>query len=102
MNTFQNFILLFLLAVISSCTGEYDEDIANVLQNKNKEKSIAISGTITSEYKKQKIFISRSLDFTELYLSSESGFEKRQELLINSSVGGAKVSVEVAGENYEG
>lgn len=102
MKTLYKYVyLLFLTAIISSCTGTYDEDIANVLQQKNAEKTIAISGTITSEYKKQKIFISRSLDFTELYLSSESGFEKRKKLLINSSVGGAKVYVEVAGEKYE-
>ncbi|MBR4688918.1 MAG: DUF4249 family protein [Bacteroidales bacterium] len=94
-------ILLILTAFLSSCTGEYDEDISNVLQNKNTEKSISISGTITSEYRKQKIFIFRTMDFSELYLSSDSDLEKRKELKKNRNVRGAKVFVEVAGKKYE-
>ena len=101
MKHFKYSSLLFLIAILSSCTGEYDEDIANVLQEKITEKSIAISGTITSEYRQHEIFISRSLDFSELYLSSESDFEKRKKILENKSVRGAKVYVEVAGEKYE-
>ena len=94
-------ILLILTAFLSSCTGEYDEDISNVLQNKNTEKSISISGTITSEYRKQKIFISRTMNFSELYLSSDSGLKKRIELKKNRNVCGAKVYVEIVGEKYE-
>ena len=92
---------LFLMVFISSCTGNYDEDISNVLQNKNTEKSISITGTITSEYRKQKIFISRTMNFSELYLSSDSGLKKRIELRKNRNVRGAKVYVEIAGEKYE-
>ncbi len=101
-NTRLGFLKIFLLLIaFTSCTGEYDEEMANVLQHKDNEKSIAISGRITSDYKQQTIFISRSMDFSELFLSSESDSKKRQELIKNRSVRGAKVSVEVAGKKYE-
>ncbi|MBO7055497.1 MAG: DUF4249 family protein [Bacteroidales bacterium] len=94
-------IFLLLTAFISSCTGEHDEDISNVIQHKNSEKTIAISGIITSEYSKQTIVVSRSIDFSELYLSSDGDPNKFKDASSNKRVSGAKVSVEVAGKKYE-
>lgn len=101
MKPFQYSTLLFLIAFLSSCTGAYDEDIANVLQQKNAEKTITISGIITSEYKQQTIIVSRSVDFSELYVSSDISPEQIKDTLLHRRVGGAKVSVEVAGKKYE-
>ena len=95
------FTFLLLIAFLSSCTGEYDEDIANVIQNKDSEKSIAITGVITSEYKRQTIVVSRSLEFSELYASSNVDQKKINDIFVNRRVSGAKVYVEVAGKKYE-
>ena len=100
MKSFQYSIFLLLIA-FTSCTGEYDEDISNVIQRKNSEKTIAISGIITSEYSKQTIVVSRSIDFSELYLSSDGNPNKFKDASSNKRVCGAKVSVEVAGKKYE-
>ena len=101
MNSFKYSTLLFLTALISSCTGAYDEDIANVLQQKNAEKTITISGIITSEYKQQTIIVSRSVDFNELYVSSDISSKQIKNILTHRRVDGAKVYVEVAGKKYE-
>jgi len=93
--------LLILVAFLSSCSDWYEEDIANVLQHKENEKTIAISGIITSEYSKQTIVVSRSIDFMELYVSSGGDSKKIKDTLTHRRVGGAKVYVEVAGKKYE-
>lgn len=101
MKRFHYFALLLLIAFLSSCTGEYDEDISNVIQQKNAEKSIAITGVITSEYKRQTIIVSRSMEFSELYPSSGVDYEKLNDAFVNRRINGAKVYVEVAGKKYE-
>lgn len=100
MKSFQYSIFLLLIA-FTSCTGEYDEDISNVIQRKDSEKTIAIEGTITSEYKKHTIVVSRTIDYGELYLSSDNDSKKIRDILMNKSVSGANVYVEVAGVKYE-
>ena len=92
---------LLVIAFLSSCTGEYDEDIANVIKNKDSEKSIAITGIINSEYKQQTIVVSRSLEFSELYASTGVDPQKLNDSFVNRRVSGAKVYVEVAGKKYE-
>jgi len=94
-------ILLFLITFLSSCTGWYDEDITNVLQHKENEKPIAISGLITSDYKQHKVFVSRSIDFIETYVSSSGKTKRIKDTLLHRRVGGAKVYVEVTGKKYE-
>ena len=100
MKSFQYSIFLFLIAFLSSCTGEYDEDISNIIRHKNSEKTIAITGMLTSDYKQQTIFVSHSMDFCELYVSNNDS-KKAKDILLHRRVGGAKVSVEVAGKKFE-
>ena len=101
MNSFKYSTLLFLTALISSCTGEYDEDISNIIQQKNAEKTVSISGIITSDYKRQSIIVSRTVDLSELYLSSDISPKQIKNILTHRRVGGAKVYVEIAGKKYE-
>lgn len=92
---------LLVIAFLSSCTGEYDEDISNVIKNKDSEKSIAITGIVTSKYSKQRIIISRSMEFSELYQFSGTDPQKIEDAYTHRRVSGAKVYVEVAGKKYE-
>ena len=92
---------LLVIAFLSSCTGEYDEDISNVIQRKDSEKSIAITGIVTSKYSKQRIIISRSMEFSELYQFSGTDPQKIEYAYTHRRVSGAKVYVEVAGKKYE-
>lgn len=100
MKSFQYSIFLLLIAFIS-CTGEYDEDISNIIQQKNAKKTVSIAGIITSDYKRQTIIVSRTVDLSELYLSSDISSKQIKNTLTHRRVGGAKVSVEVAGKKYE-
>ena len=101
MKSFQYSILLFLITFLSSCTGEYDEDISNIIRHKNSEKTISITGIITSDNKRQTIIVSRTVELSELYLSSDISPKQIKNILTHRRVGGAKVYVEVAGEKYE-
>ncbi len=101
MKPFQYSTFLFLIAFLSSCTDWYEEDLSNVIKRKDVQKTIAIEGTITSEYKKHTIVVSRTIDYNELYLSSNTDLKKIKDTLINRTIGGAKVYVEIAGKKYE-
>ncbi len=101
MNSFKYSIFLFLIAFLSSCTGEYDEDISNIIRHKNSEKTISITGIITSDYKRQTIIVSRTVELSELYLSSDISPKQIKNILTHRRVGGAKVYAEVAGKKYE-
>ena len=101
MKLFKYSTFLILIAFLSSCTDWYEEDLSNVIKRKDVQKTIAIEGTITSEYKKHTIVVSRTIDYDELYLSSDSDSKKIRDILMNKSVSGAKVYVEVAGVKYE-
>ena len=101
MKHFQYFTFLLLMAFLSSCTGEYDEDISNIIQQKDSQKTISITGIITSDYKRQTIIVSRTVEFSELYSSSDVDPQQIKDSLVHRRVSGAKVYVEVAGKKYE-
>lgn len=101
MKSFQYSTFLFLMVLLSSCSDYYEEDISNVLQHKENEKTIAISSLITSDYKRQTVVVSRSIDFIETYVSSGGNSTKIKDPLLHRRVGGAKIFVEVAGKKYE-